>query len=141
LLLPEEEREQVLERRSFSSLSWPHATAFYVFFLLFVLTTLPQLIIISLQLRLAFHLGSMNVHLFGIVAMIPYFIAFFAALWWCARAQTKRQLYLFSGYVLCGLACLAKGPAGVALPAIVLVLYLILSGRWKEIITKLEIPR
>ena len=32
--------------------------------------------------------------------MLPYIAAFFVGLWWCARARNKRQLYLFSAYVL-----------------------------------------
>ena len=145
LLLPEEERERELPRRSLRvgrwSLSYPHAPAFYVFAALFVLTTLPQLLIISVQVHLSFHLGASQVRMAGVVAMLPYIAAFLVALWWCARAHNKRQLYLFSGYVLCALASLAKGPAGVALPAMVLLFYLVLAGRWREILTKLEIPR
>ena len=145
LLLPEEEREKPLPRRSFSiwsfDISYPHAGAFYGFLALFVLTTLPQLIIISIQLHLVFRVGATTVRMSGVVPMLPYIAAFLFALWWCARAENKRQLYLFSGYVLCALASLAKGPAGLALPALVLILYLVVSGRLKEIWTKLEIPR
>src|SRR6185503_14912530 len=53
---------------------------------------------------------------------------------------TRRQLYLFSAWVLCALASLAKGPAGIGLPAIVLGLYLVASGRWREI-GRLELLR
>ena len=145
LLLPESERESELPRRSVKigrfAVSWPHARAFYAFAALFILTTLPQLIVISIQLRVALRLGSSNLHLIGLVPMLPYIAAFLVGLWWCARATNKRQLYLFSAYVLCALATLAKGPAGVLLPGIVLVLYLILSGRWREIFTRLEILR
>jgi hypothetical protein len=52
-----------------------------------------------------------------------------------------RQLYLFSAYVLGAVATLAKGPAGIVLPGIVLVLYLVITGRWRDILFKLEIPR
>jgi 4-amino-4-deoxy-L-arabinose transferase-like glycosyltransferase len=145
LLLPEEEREATLARRTTRlgplELSWPHATPFYVFVALFVVSTLPQLIVFSAQLMVAFRIGGTNVRLPGIVPMLPYFVAFLVGLWWCARAENKRQLYLFIGYVLCALASLAKGPAGVALPALVLAVYLVVAGRWKDIFTKLEIPR
>jgi len=146
LLVPEEERELELPRRRrllFGRLpiSWPHTTSFYAFVGLFALTVVPQLVMISIQVRLVLRLSSMNVRISGVVAMLPYIAAFLLALWWCARARNRRQLYLFSGYVLCGLASLAKGPAGIALPAIVLVVYLIVSGRWRDILVKLEIPR
>lgn len=145
LMLPEEERERELPRKAFSvgrwTFSYPADRSFYAFLALFVLTTLPQLILISAQVRLVFRLGSTNVRMSGVVPMLLYIAAFLVAIWWCARAQNKRQMYLFSGYVLCALASLAKGPAGVALPAIVLVLYLVLAGRWRDILFKLEIPR
>lgn len=145
LLLPEEERERELPRKSFTvgrwTLSYPADRSFYGFCALFILTTLPQLIVISVQLHLVFRLGSSNVRMAGVVPMIPYIAAFLVALWWCARATNKRQIYLFSAWVLCALASLAKGPAGVALPAIVLVFYLVLAGRWRDLIFKMEIPR
>jgi 4-amino-4-deoxy-L-arabinose transferase-like glycosyltransferase len=145
ILLPEAERERELPRKSFSvgkwTLSFPADRSFYSFVALFVLTTLPQLIMISIQVTLVFRLGSTNVRMTGLVPMLPYFAAFGVGLWWCARATNKRQLYLFSGYVLCALASLAKGPAGIALPAIILVLYLVLAGRWRDILFKLEVPR
>ena len=41
---------------------------------------------------------------------------------------------------MCALASLAKGPAGLALPAITLALYLVCAGRWRDI-WKLELLR
>jgi 4-amino-4-deoxy-L-arabinose transferase-like glycosyltransferase len=129
-----------LPRRRWWKLSWPHARAFYGFLALFVLTTLPQLLVDSIQLR--FYLGrGGTIALPGVLAMLPWIGCFFVGLWWSARAKTKRQLYLLSAWVLCALASLAKGPAGLAMPAIVLALYLVLAGRWKEIFLALEIPR
>jgi 4-amino-4-deoxy-L-arabinose transferase-like glycosyltransferase len=145
LLLPEEECEAELPRGTLKlgplALSYPRAAPFYGFVALFVVSTLPQLVLFSLQLAVAFRVGAYTLHVTGLVPMLPYFAAFGVGLWWCARARNRRQLYLFIGYVLCALASLAKGPAGVALPALVLALYLVLAGRWKEIVTKLEIPR
>ena len=62
-------------------------------------------------------------------------------MWWCATAKNRRQLYLLSAYVLGAMATLAKGPAGIALPGIVLVVWLVVAGRWRDIYRKLEIPR
>jgi 4-amino-4-deoxy-L-arabinose transferase-like glycosyltransferase len=146
LLLPEEERERELPRKRLMRLgpldiSYPAARPFYIFIALFVLTVLPQLVIISVQVSAVLRLGTMNIRLWGILCMLPWILMFFAALVWCARAKNTRQLYLFTAYVLCGLASLAKGPAGVALPAIVLAIYLVLAGRWKDLIFKAEVPR
>src|SRR5207302_9888184 len=108
--------------------SWPRATSFYVFAALFILTTASQLIVISAQLRWAFRFGSYTIRTIGLVPMAPYWMFFFIGLWWCGRAKNRRQLYLFNAYVLCALASLAKGPAGVALPGIVLIVYLVPPG-------------
>lgn len=145
VLLPEEEREKELPRGALKLGRWrwsyPKDRAFYGFVALFALTTVPQLVVIALQLTLSFRLGSSVVRVAGIVPMLPYLAAFLVALWWCGRAKNKRQLYLFSAWVLCAVASLAKGPAGVALPAIVLLVYLVLAGRWRDIVFKMEIPR
>jgi 4-amino-4-deoxy-L-arabinose transferase-like glycosyltransferase len=76
-----------------------------------------------------------------VVPMTIALLTFAGGLWWCAQATNKRQLYLFIAYVLCAVASLAKGPAGIGLPALVLGLYLIVSGRWRDIIWKLDLPR
>jgi 4-amino-4-deoxy-L-arabinose transferase-like glycosyltransferase len=43
--------------------------------------------------------------------------------------------------VACALATLAKGPAGLALPALTIAIYLVLAGRAREIVLGLELPR
>ncbi|MDB4967143.1 MAG: Polymyxin resistance protein ArnT, undecaprenyl phosphate-alpha-L-Ara4N transferase [Myxococcales bacterium] len=146
LLLPEEEGERILPRGELRLGRWrwsyPRAAAWWGFVALFVIVTLPQLIVISVQLEMVLTVGrGHQLRTIGLVPMFPYFVAFFVGLWWCARATNLRQLYLFSAYVLGAVASLAKGPAGIALPGIVLVLYLLFSGRWRDILFKLEIPR
>jgi 4-amino-4-deoxy-L-arabinose transferase-like glycosyltransferase len=123
--------EPPLPRRTWRRWSWPHAPAFYGFLALFVLTTAPQLVIDSVQIRLRVaHLGFL---LPGVVAMVPYIACFLGGIWWAAHATTRRELYLLSAWVLCALASLAKGPAGLALPAITLAVYLVCAGRWRDI--------
>jgi|GEM_PF-593157 len=145
LLLPEEEREMELPRGTLTmgrlTLSFPRVAAFYWFVALFVLTTLPQLVIISIQVKWRIPIGKQAFTIAGVVPMLLYFAVFLGSLVAAMQTRNKRQLYLLSGYVLCALASLGKGPAGVALPAIVLVLYMTVSGRFWEILTKLEIPR
>jgi 4-amino-4-deoxy-L-arabinose transferase-like glycosyltransferase len=136
LLAPDDDE---LPRRRWKRLSWPHAPVFYVFLALFVLTTLPQLLVDSIQVR--FYIGSSRLMWPGAVAMLPWIAVFLVGLWWSLRARTRRQLYLLSAWVLCALASLAKGPAGLAMPALVLILYLVAAGRWKEIFLRLELPR
>ncbi len=118
-------------------LSWPHAPAYYGFLALFVGSTATQLLIDSVQLRLRVSPGLI---LPGVVPMAPYIVAFIVMLWWSARATTRRSLYLMSAWLLCALASLAKGPAGLALPGLTLAIYLVCAGRWRDIF-RLELIR
>jgi 4-amino-4-deoxy-L-arabinose transferase-like glycosyltransferase len=117
-------------------LSWPHARAYYGFLALFVATTATQLLIDSVQLRVR----AGGLVLPGVVPMAPYIAIFLLMLWWSARATSRRELYLLSAWLLCALASLAKGPAGLALPALTLAIYLLCAGRWREIF-RLELIR
>jgi 4-amino-4-deoxy-L-arabinose transferase-like glycosyltransferase len=145
LVGPEEERELELPRRqiliSRFKLSWPRATSFYVFVVLFAAVCIPQFIVNSIQLVMDGFIFNYHVRMIGLVPMLPYIVAFFGGLLWCARARNQRQVYLFSAYLLGALATLAKGPAGILLPGLVLVIFLIVAGRWRDIIFKLELPR
>ncbi|HEX9102095.1 MAG TPA: glycosyltransferase family 39 protein, partial [Polyangia bacterium] len=134
LLAPDE--TPLLRRRGPLGLSWPHAPAYYGFLALFVATTGTQLLIDSVQLRVR----AGGLILPGVVPMAPYLAVFLLMLWWSARATTRRELYLLSAWLLCALASLAKGPAGLALPAITLALYLVCAGRWRDIF-RLELIR
>ena len=131
LLAPDESE---LPRRSWRGLSWPHAPAFYGFLALFVGTTLPQLVIDSVQLHAGVRMLGYHIVFPGVVPMLPYIAAFFLGLFFAARARNRRQLYLLAAWVLCALASLAKGPAGLAMPAIILGLYLVCAGRWRDIL-------
>jgi 4-amino-4-deoxy-L-arabinose transferase-like glycosyltransferase len=129
--------ETPLVRKRWRGLSWPHASAFYGFAALFVVTTAPQLLIDSIALRVRV---TPTLILPGLVPMLPYIGCFVGGLWWAARATTRRELYLLTAWLLCALASLAKGPAGLALPAITIAVYLVCAGRWRDIF-RLELVR
>ncbi|HEX6837794.1 MAG TPA: glycosyltransferase family 39 protein, partial [Polyangia bacterium] len=103
--------------------------------------TIPQLVLFSVQLRCVVRLGSRAWHAPGVVAMLPYILALPLVVWWCARARSRQKLHLQVAWVACAVATLAKGPAGLALPALTIALFLLLAGRAREIVTKLELPR
>jgi 4-amino-4-deoxy-L-arabinose transferase-like glycosyltransferase len=137
LLTPD---EKPLDRRSWRRLSWPRANSFYALLAVAGCVTLPQLAIISIQLRMRLHVGGYLIHTIGLVPMLPYVAAFLVGIWWSSRARTRRQLHLLNAWVWCALATLAKGPAGLALPGLVLVIYLVATGRWRDLI-RLELAR
>jgi 4-amino-4-deoxy-L-arabinose transferase-like glycosyltransferase len=131
-----DDEDAVLERRSVQvgrrSLSWPHHPLFYVAIGLFTLTTLPQLIVDSIHVRWRVPGGS-GVVIPGIAAMLPFFVGFFAFLWLAARTRYKAPLYLYIAATLCGLAILAKGIAGLGLPVLVFLAYLLFTWNWKRL--------
>jgi len=115
-------------------LSWPHSRAFYGFLLLFGLVVVPQLLVNLIQLKsFSVMVRGHGYRVAGPVAMLPFCLLFVLSLLWCAQVQSRRAIYLWTAYVMCGLATLAKGPAGIGLPVLTLGLYLLLAGRLAEL--------
>jgi 4-amino-4-deoxy-L-arabinose transferase-like glycosyltransferase len=132
LALFDESNEQ-LPRHGRGWRSWPASSLFYGTVALFALTVLPQLIVNSIQLKVEIPLGGRVLVLYGVVAMIPYYLGFVAFLFLAARARTRAPLYLYMAAILCALAVLAKGLAGLGLPLIILVAYLAFTGSWHRL--------
>jgi len=131
LALLDEDAE--LPRRRWGPLEVPHTPLFYGFAALFIVLTVPQLLYNSIELRLAVPLGGRRLILPGIVPMAPY-IALWA--WFCFRivhARKRSQLQLNLAYTLCGVSALAKGLVGIALPGVVLMLFLAVTWDWKQL--------
>ncbi len=78
---------------------------------------LPQLIVNSVQLKVEIPWGGQLLVLYGVVAMIPYYLGFVAFLFLAARARTRAPLYLYLAAILCAVAVLAKGAGGVGAAA------------------------
>jgi 4-amino-4-deoxy-L-arabinose transferase-like glycosyltransferase len=113
--------------------TWPDHPLFYVATILFVVVTLPQLLIDSVQLEWSFSVKGYHVSIPGVVVMLPYiagFIAYFALI---GRVRFKAPLYLNIAATLCGLATLAKGIAGLGLPVLVFLCYLAFTWNWKRL--------
>lgn len=62
---------------------------------------------------------------------LTFFIAASLYLFFLAMEGQNKRLYLIS-YALMGLAVLTKGPIGIAIPAMTIIPYLILTKRFKE---------
>lgn len=124
-------RSAVVLGRTFS---WPHSPAFYGFLAVYLLCVLPQLLLNLIQLQ-SFVLVVFNQsrRVPGAVAMLPFVVLLAVSLHLSAQARRRRTLYLWTAYLMGGLATLAKGPAGIAMPILAIFLYLLLSGRIDEI--------
>jgi len=61
-----------------------------------------------------------------------------ALLWLCRKERRARSWYVLGAWYFAGLATLAKGPAGFALPAAVFLSHIAITGRWRTL-TALEL--
>jgi 4-amino-4-deoxy-L-arabinose transferase-like glycosyltransferase len=131
-----DDEDAVLERRTVRlggrTLSWPHHPLFYIAIGLFTVAALPQLIVDAIQTRWRVPGGSGAV-IPGVAAMAPWFVGFVAFIVLAARTRYKAPLYLFIAATLCGLAILAKGIAGLGLPVLVFLAYLLFTWNWKRL--------
>jgi 4-amino-4-deoxy-L-arabinose transferase-like glycosyltransferase len=127
-----DDQDEELPRRRWGGISWPHHPLFYTTIALLALTVLPQLVVNSIQLSWKLSLRRI-ITIPGFVAMVPYFFGFFAFLWLATRTRFKAPFYLHIASILCGLAMLAKGLAGLGLPVIVFLAYLLFTWNWKRL--------
>ncbi|MCS6914605.1 MAG: glycosyltransferase family 39 protein [Myxococcales bacterium] len=141
LLLPEAEVERELPRRRWGPLRWPHHPAFYGLLALYLVCVLPQLVVYAVQLGpFSFRLGGRTYRALGIVGVLPWAVLCFATVVGLLRVRDLRSIYLLFASLLAGLATLAKGPAGLAMPLCAVVLFLVAAGRSREL-RRLEILR
>jgi 4-amino-4-deoxy-L-arabinose transferase-like glycosyltransferase len=127
-----DDKDDLLPRRSWRGFSWPHHPIYYATVALLVLSVLPQLVVNSIQLSWTLPLRR-RFTLPGVVAMLPYFFGFLTFLWFTSRTRYKAPFYLHIASILCGLAMLAKGLAGLGLPVIVFLAYLIFTWNWRRL--------
>jgi 4-amino-4-deoxy-L-arabinose transferase-like glycosyltransferase len=125
-----DDQDVVLARRGRGWRSWPDHGLFYGTLALFAVMTIPQLIVNSIQLKVEIPWGGQIIVMYGALAMIPYYLGFALFVVLSARLRYKAPLYLILAAILCGVAVLAKGLAGLGLPLIVFVAYLAFTGSW-----------
>jgi 4-amino-4-deoxy-L-arabinose transferase-like glycosyltransferase len=119
-------------------LSFPKHRAFYVALGTLLVLVVPQIVVDSVQLKVPYAAGSRR-YIPGVVYMLPYLATLGLSLWLLLRARHQRQLYLHIAFALCGAATLAKGLVGVALPGMVILLYLVVAWDFRQL-RRLEIP-
>jgi 4-amino-4-deoxy-L-arabinose transferase-like glycosyltransferase len=128
-----DDRDELLPRRGRGWWSWPDHGLFYGGVALFALVTIPQLVIDSIQLKIEMPWHDGTVKMYGAVAMIPYYLGFLAFVFLAARTRYKAPFYLYLSAILCALAVLAKGLAGLGLPLIVFLAYLAFTWNWRRL--------
>jgi 4-amino-4-deoxy-L-arabinose transferase-like glycosyltransferase len=128
-----DDADEVLPRKQWRRFSWPHHRVFYTMLAVFALTVVPQLVVDSLQLRVVIPWGGKRRLMYGALAMIPYYIGSAAFLYFAARSRIRAPLYLYLAAMLCGLAVLAKGLAGLGFPVVIFSAYLAFTWSWKRL--------
>ena len=128
-----DDQDRKLPRRRWGWLSWPHHASFYLTIGLLALTVLPQIVVDSIQLRPWNIWPKRNLQIPGVVVMLPYAIGFLVFVWYAAKTRYKAPFYLHLAAILCGLAILAKGLAGLGLPVIVFLAYLLFTWNWRRL--------
>ncbi len=129
-----DDRDEELPRRRAGWFTWPDHTVFYASVIVFTLLALPQLIIDSIQLKVSVPMGGRRVLMYGAVVMIPYWLGYFGFIILGARfIRYKAPFYLSIAAMLCGVAVLGKGFAGLGLPVIVFLAYLAFTWNWHRL--------
>jgi len=128
-----DDRDDPLPRRAFGRMSWPHHGLFYGTLALFAATVVPQLLVDALQLDFTLNAFRRSATVPGIVLMSPYVVGFAAFVLLAAKTRTRAPFYLYIAGILCGLAMLAKGLAGLGLPVIIFLSYLLFTWSWKRL--------
>jgi 4-amino-4-deoxy-L-arabinose transferase-like glycosyltransferase len=129
-----EPHDEELPRRRWKRLSWPHHPLFYVTLGVAVLTAVPQFVVDSLQLQWRVFPNRANSPvLSGFLVMLPYIAGFIAFVYFAAGTRFKAPFYLYLAGLMCALATLAKGLAGLGLPVIVFLAYLLFTWNWKRL--------
>ena len=115
------------------SLSWPHHPLFYAALGLFLVATVPQLLVDSIDLRVRVPWQGRLVTMYGVVAMLPYWAGLVISLVLLSRNRERSALYLQIAASLCGLAILGKGIAGLGLPVLIFSAHLAAGGGWRRL--------
>lgn len=128
-----DDRDQPLPRATWRGLSWPRHPLYFVTVGVFVLATLPQLVVNIIQLSWPLRFGTHSLTIPGVVVMLPYLAGFTGVLVWSARLRYQAPLQLMLAATLCGLAMLAKGLAGLGLPVLIFLVYLLFTWSWRRL--------
>jgi len=111
----------------------------WAFIVVLGLLVIPQALLLATSLRVYIRTSGFKI-LVGAFHGGAYLILLGLLIRWAYRSQSTRQLLLWAFYAAIGLASLAKGLLGVALPGAIILLHLIVTWDFKQL-RRLEIPR
>jgi 4-amino-4-deoxy-L-arabinose transferase-like glycosyltransferase len=123
------------------TIDWPHAPSFYLFlaaFLGFMGLQLYAIIPPLLRVPLPFSVAGRPVS--AAIGMAIYILLAVAVLFMMRKTRTKNEVYIYTFYLVVGIAGLAKGLIGALQPGLVVLVYLIVSREWR-LLTEVALAR
>ncbi len=123
------------------SFDWPHALSFYLFlaaFLTFMGLQLYAIMRPLLRIPLPFAIAGRPVS--AAIVMAIYIVGVLVFIFMARKTRTKNEVYLYTFYMVVGIAGLAKGLIGALQPGLVILVYLIASSEWR-LLTQVALAR
>jgi 4-amino-4-deoxy-L-arabinose transferase-like glycosyltransferase len=128
--------KEPLPRRSIRlgkrELSFPVGASYFMFLAAFLITVglqmraiIPQL----LRVPLPFHIAGRPISAALIMGIYIAIAAVF--IFWSRKTKTTNEVYLYTFYLVVGIAGLAKGLIGALQPGLIILMYLLTSQEWR----------
>lgn len=120
---------------------WPHSPSFYLFlaaFFTFMGLQLYGIMRPLMRIPLPFAIGGRPVS--AAIVMAIYIVGMIVFLFMARKTKTKNEIYLYTFYMVVGIAGLAKGLIGALQPGLIILVYLIASREWR-ILTEVALAR
>ena len=127
-----EDRPLATARGRLGPAHWPKDPVFYVYMAVLGLLVLPQLLLLAVVLK--WKVGGVSIP--GIVLAGGFFTVWAVLGHFSARLTHRAPLYFQMAAAFCGLATLAKGVAGLAIPGVIFVALVAVSGQAKRMLAR-----
>lgn len=128
--------KEVMPRKSVKfgrfTLSWPHASCYYIFLAAFVIFMVLQLTaIIGPLRRIPMPVKAFNGKLSLAIWMIPYAVLAAVFIFLSRKTKTKNEVYIYGFYMSAAVAGLSKGLIGSLQPGLFALAYVAVAREWR----------
>lgn len=98
----------------------------------------PQALLLAFGLKVYVRAAGLK-FIVGAFHAVAYLLLLGTVVFFVHRSKDRRRIFLLAFYACAGLAAVAKGLLGIAIPGAVILLFLAVSGRWR-LLRRLELP-
>jgi 4-amino-4-deoxy-L-arabinose transferase-like glycosyltransferase len=114
------------------NVSWPHHVSSYLFLLAFgTFMTLQLNAVTSALIRVPLRIQLGGQPLSAAIGMAVYALPLLLFLYMFRKTRTKNEIYLYTFFMVVGIAGLAKGLIGALQPGLIILVYLLTSREWR----------